>query len=172
MAVLFRNSSGQCLPDTQVCTGEGDPFPINYVNGTTPDYNSSVYCSGSGYYRPACLESDLNTGGGSTVTVLGIKFSADQSYCKETAELACNAIPGAAWYLGSCYPGDAAPLTPQPCIFSEGSSGSGSSVSVNWEINSLNFSTVSYIFTGLLLLWATGLGIGLLISNVRKTRVR
>ena len=57
MTDLFLASSGQCVADTLVCSGEGSPYPVGYTAGVGYGVGSSVYCSGTGYFHSICPQS-------------------------------------------------------------------------------------------------------------------
>ena len=93
--------------------------------------------------------------------------------CLTTASSACLSATGNTFGNYGCY-NTGNKRDPFPCLIGEVDPCpvNTSSVAVDWSINSLEVSTVAYLFTGSLLMWVVGLGIGLLIAQVRKTRIR
>lgn len=44
-------------------------------------------------------------------------------------------------------------------------------LTIDWSLSGLDTGSVAFVFGGALLVWATGLGVGLLINIIRRFRV-
>lgn len=96
--------------------------------------------------------------------------------CLTTASSACLSATGNTFGNYGCF-NTGNKRDPFPCLIGEVDpcptceTGGGSTVSVDWSLTSLDSGTTAYIFGGAVFLWATGLGIGLIISVIRRTRI-
>ena len=104
----------------------------------------------------------------------GVKYGTGGIYgsCNAVVSTACTTWSGT-WNAsyGTCTKGSTY-YTPVTCLIGTvDPCPTSDSVAVDWSVNSLDLATVSFIFGGSLLLWVVGLGLGLLIAQVRKTRV-
>ncbi len=106
--------------------------------------------------------------------VAGIYYGTNTANCRELNSTACTTAGYNYSATYNCYNSGGSYQLPKACLIGtvDPCPTSSSSVAVDWSINSLEVSTVAYLFTGSLLMWVVGLGIGLLIAQVRKTRIR
>lgn len=44
-------------------------------------------------------------------------------------------------------------------------------LTIDWTLSGINSEVVAYFFGAMLLLWVTGLGVGLIVGVVRRTRI-
>lgn len=108
----------------------------------------------------------------------GINYSSNAANCRAINSEACTAAGYTYSYSYNCYSSGGAYQRPTACLIGTvdpcptcPTTGSGSTVSVDWSLTSLDSGTTAYIFGGAVFLWATGLGIGLIISVIRRTRI-
>lgn len=86
--------------------------------------------------------------------------------CSATASTACSSA-GYVWASNTClYSGKS--QSPIACLIGQPDSGQ---LTIDWSIDTLNTQTVAYLFGGALFLWVTGIGIGMIISVIRRTRI-
>lgn len=106
----------------------------------------------------------------------GFRFTDNSSLvgqCLSTVQSACTNLSGS--YnsaTGQCYKSGVGYLYIQPCLIGTvDSCPTCSTSSDSLGVNSIDSALLSYMFGSAVLFWSIGLGIGLIIAQIRKTRI-
>lgn len=106
--------------------------------------------------------------------VAGIYYGTNTANCREVNATACKTAGYTYSASYNCYSSDWAYQLPKACLIGTVDpcpTCSTSSVPADLGISSIDSALLAYMFGSALLFWGVGIGLGLMISTIRKTRL-